>query len=62
MLRNNEPIPDELKIEIGTQIGVGQFARDVQFANDINNILDLFLNEDEAARAASIEGFYKRRR
>ena len=59
MLRNGEPIPDELKIEIGTQVGVGQFARDVQFANDINNILDLFLNEDEAARAASIEGFYK---
>ena len=59
MLRNGEPVPDELKLEIGTQIGVGQFARDVQFANDINNILDLFLNEDEAARAASIEGFYK---
>tara|TARA_B100000073_G_scaffold48782_1_gene35981 strand:- start:1094 stop:2503 length:1410 start_codon:yes stop_codon:yes gene_type:complete len=59
MLKNGEPVPDELKLEIGTQIGVGQFARDVQFANDINNILDLFLNEDEAARAASIEGFYK---
>jgi len=59
MMRNGEPIPEELKLEIGTQIGVGQFARDVQFANDINNILDLFLNEDEDARAASIDGFYK---
>ena len=59
LLRNGEPVPEELKLEIGTQIGVGQFARDVQFANDINNILDLFLNEDEAARSASIDGFYK---
>ena len=59
LMRNNEPVPEELMVEIGTQIGVGQFARDVQFANDINNILDLFLNEDEGARAASIDGFYK---
>jgi hypothetical protein len=56
---NGEEVPKELVQEIGTQIGVGQFARDAQFGNDINNLLDTLINADEGARGASIDAFYK---
>jgi len=59
MKMNGEEVPRELVQEIGTQIGVGQFARDAQFGNDINNLLDTLINADEGARGASIDAFYK---
>ena len=58
-IRNGEQVPAELQQEIGTQLVVGQLARDAQFANDINNMLDVLTNVDEGARAASVDGFYK---
>ena len=58
-IRNGEQVPPELQQEIGTQLVVGQLARDAQFANDINNLLDVLTNVDEGARAASVDGFYK---
>ena len=39
MKRNGEDVPRELLQELGTQVAVGQLARDVQFGNDINNLL-----------------------
>ena len=59
MKRNGEEVPPELLQEIGTQIGVGQLARDAQFGNDINNLLDIFINSDGASRGASIDALYK---
>jgi hypothetical protein len=59
MWRNGEEIPAELRQEMLTQVGVGQLARDVQFGNDLNNILDVMLNSDEGARGASGEAGYK---
>ena len=38
---------------------VGQLARDVQFANDINNILDVLINGDTGSRGMTIDGLYK---
>ena len=58
-IRNGEQVPRELQQELGTQLVVGQLARDAQFANDINNLLDVLTNVDEGARAASVDGFYK---
>ena len=59
MKLNGEEVPPELIQEIGTQIGVGQLARDAQFGNDINNLLDIFINSDGASRGASIDALYK---
>ena len=59
MKRNGEDVPRELLQELGTQVAVGQLARDVQFGNDINNLLDIMFNADEGARGASLEGGYK---
>jgi hypothetical protein len=59
MMRNGEEVPREVLQEIGTQVGVGQLARDAQFGNDINNLLDILINNDQGARGASIDGFYK---
>jgi len=57
--RNGEQVPPELQQELGTQLVVGQLARDAQFANDINNLLDVITNVDDGAREASVDGFYK---
>ena len=45
--------------EAGTQIGVGQLARDVQFSNDVNNLLDIMINSDGASRGMTVDGLYK---
>ena len=39
-----EPIPEELSIELGTQVGVGQAARDLQFGNDMVAAYDAIFN------------------
>ena len=57
MKRNDENVPPELLQELGTQLAVGQLARDAQFGNDMNNLLDVLINSDEGARGASIDGF-----
>jgi len=51
--KQGETVPPELLQEMGTQLAVGQFARDAQFGNDINNIMDVLVNQDEGARKAS---------
>ena len=58
-MRNGEQVSADLQREIGTQLAVGQLARDTQFANDINNMLDVLTNVDIDKRAASIDGLYK---
>lgn len=58
-MRNGEQLSDDLKQELGTQLVVGQLARDAQFGNDINNMLDVLTNVDVDKRAAAIDGFYK---
>ena len=57
--RNGEQVPPELQQELGTQLVVGQLARDAQFANDINNLIDVITNVDVDKQAAAIDGFYK---
>jgi hypothetical protein len=59
MKRNGEEVPAELLQELGTQLAVGQLARDMQFGNDLNNILDVLVNADEDARGASLDAFAK---
>ena len=59
MKMNGEEVPREILQEAGTQIGVGQLARDVQFGNDINNLLDIFINSDGATRGMTIDGLNK---
>ena len=58
-MRNGEQVSADLQREIGTQLAVGQLARDTQFANDINNMLDVLTNVDIDKRAAAIDGLYK---
>ena len=58
-MRNGEQVSKDLQRELGTQLVVGQLARDAQFGNDINNMLDVLTNQDIDKRAASIDGFYK---
>ena len=58
-MRNGEQVSPDLQREIGTQLAVGQLARDTQFANDINNVLDVLTNVDIDKRAAAIDGLYK---
>ena len=58
-IRNGEQVPPELQQELGTQLVVGQLARDAQFANDINNLIDVVTNVDVDKQAAAIDGFYK---
>jgi hypothetical protein len=57
MKRNDEDVPPELIQEMGTQLAVGQLARDAQFGNDLNNLLDVLINADEGARGASVDAF-----
>ena len=56
MTARGEDIPPELVQEMGTQLAVGQLARDAQFGNDLNNLLDVLINQDEGARKASAIG------
>ena len=58
-MRNGEQVSADLQRELGTQLAVGQLARDAQFANDINNMLDVLTNVDIDKRAAAIDGLYK---
>ena len=59
MMRNGETVPDELKTEMLAQLAVGQVAKDMQFGNDLMNVLDVFVNQDEGARGATMDAFGK---
>ena len=59
MKRNGEDVPRELLEEMGKQVAVGQIAKDVEFGNDLNNLLDVMINSDEGARGASLDAGYK---
>jgi hypothetical protein len=59
MKRNNETVPPELIQELGTQVAIGQVARDAQFGNDLNNLIDIMVNSDEGARGATLDAFAK---
>ena len=48
-----EPIPEELQTELLAQLAVGQVAKDMQFGNDLINLLDVLSNADEGARGAT---------
>ena len=41
---DGEPVPKELMTDVGTQLAVGQFAKDAQFSNDLLNIMDVISN------------------
>ena len=45
LMRRGETVPQELIEEMGTQLAVGQFAKDAQFGNDVMNILDYLFNK-----------------
>ena len=59
MMRDGQDIPPELQQELGTQVAVGQLAKDLQFGNDLNNILDVLMNTSPDARGATINGLTK---
>ena len=59
MMRNDQMVPPELIQDLGTQMAVGQVAKDAQFGNDINSLLDMLTNQDEGARKASWNALYK---
>lgn len=52
--REGEMVPRELVKDFAAQTAVGQFASDVQFANDIYNIMDVAFNEDRQLGASLI--------
>ena len=57
--RQGDEVPRELIQELGTQLAVGQVSRDFQFANDLNNLLDVLINDDGSARGDRVHAFYK---
>ena len=59
MMARDEEVPPELLQEMGTQLAVGQLARDAQFGNDINNLMDILVNQEAGARKASAIGLAK---
>ena len=58
LYRNDEMIPQELSQELLNQLAIGQVAKDAQFGNDLNSLLSL-LSDSEDARAASFDALYK---
>ena len=53
------PVPPEIQRETLTQLAVGQVARDVQFGNDLMNLMDTIMNFDEGQRGANVDAFFK---
>jgi len=50
----DEPVPEELAVEFGTQIGVGQAASDLQFGNDMIAAYDALFNLDDGVSRANL--------
>ncbi len=57
--RNGEMVPKELIEDITSQLAVGQFAKDIQFGNDLYNAFDTMFNQEEGARQMSFNALYK---
>ena len=50
----DQPVPEELALEFGTQVGVGQAARDLQFGNDMIAAYDALFNLSEGESRADL--------
>jgi len=59
LMRKGETVGEDLMTELPSQLAVGQVARDFQFGNDLNNVVDTFLNMEGGSREASLKGLYK---
>jgi hypothetical protein len=59
LVSQGETVGPELITELGTQIGVGQFASDVQFGNDLINITDSILNFNEGDRRSTFDAVFR---
>ncbi len=59
LMREGQTVPRELRLELGSQLAVGQLASDAQFGDDLNNIMDTILNFEEGKRELALEGLYK---
>ena len=59
LARNDEMVPQELIEDIAAQLAVGQFAKDVQFGNDLYNVFDTLFNGEPGARGATMDAVYK---
>lgn len=59
LMRQDETVPAELLTELSSQIAVGQLARDAQFGNDLNNVLDTMINFEGGDRKLALDGLYK---
>lgn len=59
LMRKGQTVGDDLKTELTSQLAVGQVARDFQFGNDLNNVVDTFVNMEEGSRKASLNGLYR---
>ena len=57
--KNGETVPRDLIEDVTAQLAVGQFARDLQFGNDLYNMFDVLYNQEEGARQASFNALYK---
>ena len=59
LARQGEMVPKELIEDITAQLAVGQFAKDIQFGNDLYNVFDTLLNQEDGARKMSFDAVYK---
>jgi len=59
LMASGEEVPKELIQDMTAQLGVGQLAKDAQFANDLYNVMDVLLNPSEGARQAEAQAFAK---
>jgi len=59
LMRKDQTVSEELITELTSQLAVGQLARDAQFGNDLNNIVDTMLNLEGGDRKAALDGLYK---
>ena len=59
LARKDEMVPQELIEDIAAQLAVGQFAKDVQFGNDLYNVFDTLFNGEPGARGATMDAVYK---
>jgi len=57
--QQGQEVPKELIQEIGTQLAIGQVSRDFQFANDLNHVLDVVINQEESTRGDGVHAFAK---
>ena len=56
--RKGEMVPKELMQEMGKQVAIAQAASDLEFGNDLNNLLSLLSSEDDK-RGLSWDMLYK---